>query len=49
MITTLLAFMILGKVFSSQYLIWIFPFLALLMVVTDDSVFSKRLLYLVLA
>ncbi len=48
-ITSLLAFMILGKVFSSQYIIWIIPFLALLIVVTDDSVFSKRLLYLVLA
>lgn len=47
-VTSLLAFMIFGKVFSSQYLLWIMPFLVFLTEVSDDRVFGKRMLYLLL-
>ena len=45
----LLMFMIFGKVFSSQYLIWSVPFLAMLVVLCPNRVFNKRLLYLTIA
>lgn len=45
---SLLAFIILGKVFSSQYIIWIIPFLALLVVMSQNRTFRDRLLNLTL-
>jgi len=49
MICVLLAFMILGKVFSSQYLIWAVPFVALIVAASPDEEFDKRLLWLFIA
>ena len=41
--------MLIGKVFSSQYLIWAIPFYALAIMMTSDRVRSKRLLYTLIA
>jgi len=49
MICVMLAFMIFGKVFSSQYLIWVVPFFALIVAVSPDEQFDKRLLWLFIA
>ena len=49
MICAMLVFMIFGKVFSSQYLIWVVPFVALVISVSPDETFNKRLLWLFIA
>ena len=49
MLGVTLAFMLIGKVFSSQYLIWAIPFYALAIMMTSDRVRSKRLLYTLIA
>ncbi len=49
MLGVTLAFMLIGKVFSSQYLIWAIPFYALAIMMTSDRMRSKRLLYTLIA
>lgn len=48
-LAVLLIFIVVGKVFSSQYLIWAVPFYALVIVSSQDRTFIKRLQYLTVA
>jgi len=42
------AFMLIGKVFSSQYLIWAVPFYVLAIMMSTNKTFSKRMTYLLI-
>ena len=45
-VLALLAFMIFGKVFSSQYLIWVIPFIVILLMSKVDPVYKRNVLFL---
>jgi len=42
----LLAFMLFGKIFSSQFLIWVIPFIVILMMSSVDPVYKRNILFL---
>ena len=44
-----MAFMIFGKVFSSQYLIWIIPFIVILLMSHFDPIYKRYFLILSIA
>ncbi|MBP5734740.1 MAG: DUF2029 domain-containing protein [Candidatus Methanomethylophilaceae archaeon] len=48
MLGVTLVFMLIGKVFSSQYLIWAIPFFTLVIMMMPDRAFSKKLTYLLI-
>jgi hypothetical protein len=49
MLLAVLAFIVCGKVFSSQYLIWAVPFYVLVMMASNDRAFNRKLVYLTIA
>ena len=48
-LSALLVFMVVGKVFSSQYLIWAVPFYVMVMMSTQNRTFKTRLKWLTIA